>query len=207
MKQTLLIMMAFGTILPLMAQQNEGKSTSKEWRSEHARKNTFNYTQKEVIQVVDQKKIETKQVETVSDEEKERRIQENPVQYDDQLKRARENYQPGKQIESTSVERTPVDLPGFPVYVNTGNQQEDERKYQEEKSAWIQQNPTLYSNANKQVKEETKVIMDLPGYPVYVNTGNKELDDARYNQAKLIWIQNNQELYKQQMTPSTETRP
>jgi hypothetical protein len=40
-------------------------------------------------------------------------------------------------------------------------------------------------------------LVDEPGFPVYVNTGNKEQDDANYKAAKDKWIQEHPERYKQ----------
>jgi hypothetical protein len=64
---------------------------------------------------------------------------------------------------------------------------------------------TLSVNPNKDT--DKKAAVDLPGFPVYVNTGNKELDDNNYRIAKDLWIQNNQELYNSIKTkPTTNSR-
>ncbi|MCS6979748.1 MAG: hypothetical protein N2050_05750 [Flavobacteriales bacterium] len=42
-----------------------------------------------------------------------------------------------------------ADLPGYPTYKHTGNPQEDEKRYQQEKAAWIEKNPELYKKLNE----------------------------------------------------------
>jgi hypothetical protein len=158
-----------------------------------------------------------------------------------------------------NVPETSVNAPGFPVYQNTGNPEQDQLNYakakdawinanpkayaqeideletqstpatgsgesvemvstpingfqpsgnpstyEAEKKEWISANPAAYSNSIEKADNYSKV--DLPGFPVFVNTGNPELDNANYKRAKQEWISNNQELYNSQFTRSTETK-
>lgn len=41
-----------------------------------------------------------------------------------------------------------IDAPGYPTYKNTGNQAEDEKRYQKEKAEWIEKNPEAYKRLN-----------------------------------------------------------
>lgn len=59
------------------------------------------------------------------------------------------------------------------------------------KKETVSQN-SLAGNSNT---HEGAKLEELPGFPVYVNTGNKELDDANYASAKETWIANNRDLY------------
>jgi hypothetical protein len=49
--------------------------------------------------------------------------------------------------------------------------------------------------SNKNESSTTFSKVDLPGFPVYQSTGNKELDDANYATAKENWINANQATY------------
>lgn len=44
-------------------------------------------------------------------------------------------------------------------------------------------------------QQKQNQLSELPGYPAYVNTGNKEVDDANYIKAQNEWTDNNKELY------------
>lgn len=46
-------------------------------------------------------------------------------------------------------------------------------------------------------------ISGLPGFPAYVNTGNKELDNANYKAAKEAWINENRALYDAYLNQSS----
>lgn len=106
-----------------------------------------------------------------------------------------------------------VDLPGFPVMENTGNAELDKQNYLTAKANWIKENQVAYdaymsthSTANiTNGGGSTAVtkVNDLPGFPVYVNTGNAELDKANYSAAKELWISNNQELYNKTVNANT----
>lgn len=90
-----------------------------------------------------------------------------------------------------------VDLYGFPVYVSTGNIEQDNANYQTAKENWIKENQALYNEYLASVSNSsTKAqLSDLPGFPVYINSGNVELDRQNYANAKQLWIENNKELY------------
>ncbi|HEY6162629.1 MAG TPA: hypothetical protein VI112_15475 [Bacteroidia bacterium] len=78
-----------------------------------------------------------------------------------------------------------------------------------EKDAWIKEhlqnnNPGNNKgnvNTDKNKKEETKgtskQLVNEPGFPQYIDTGNKEKDDANYKAAKEKWIQEHPDRYKQ----------
>ncbi|MCS6980926.1 MAG: hypothetical protein N2110_01510 [Flavobacteriales bacterium] len=42
-----------------------------------------------------------------------------------------------------------VDHPTYPTYKHTGRPEEDEKRYQQEKAAWIQNNPEAYRKMNE----------------------------------------------------------
>jgi hypothetical protein len=52
-------------------------------------------------------------------------------------------------------------------------------------------------NIGKNQNQRTEVILDLPGYPKYVTTGNVELDEKNYQAAKAKWMHEHSDLYKQ----------
>jgi len=41
-----------------------------------------------------------------------------------------------------------VDHPTYPTYKNTGNPEEDQKRYQKEKAEWIEKNPREYEKMN-----------------------------------------------------------
>lgn len=41
-----------------------------------------------------------------------------------------------------------------------------------------------------------RTILDLPGYPKYIITDNPELDEKNYQLAKVKWMEENPELYR-----------
>jgi hypothetical protein len=56
------------------------------------------------------------------------------------------------------------------------------------------------------VKEtNTDPTAALPGFPVYQNTGNKEVDDANYSIAKENWINENRAMYDEYMLKTKQT--
>jgi hypothetical protein len=70
-----------------------------------------------------------------------------------------------------------------------------EFKTQEEKDAWLK--------SLQPVKEEgARIGIDDPTFPVYVDTGNPELDYANYINAKEAWILKNPLKYEQISTPT-----
>ncbi len=68
-------------------------------------------------------------------------------------------------------------------------------------SSWILSAQTVnsnqHTNGTSRDTENTRVesTSQLPGFPVFVNTGNPEIDNANYAAAKEKWISENQELY------------
>lgn len=106
-------------------------------------------------------------------------------------RRAENMYGEAQAVQST------VDLPGFPVYINTGNAEQDAEVYARAKATWIAENQELYNAAISGEKVITKAqpsISDLPGFPVMQNTGDADADYARHNLAKEKWYAENQQL-------------
>jgi len=130
----------------------------------------------------------------------------------------------GYSQKSTKPESTPAP---FPKLTSTGNQEADKANYDLAVKAWkeqerqrierVQNDPsqknvsTKPSPAQKQLakeKQEGKIIarptstrevtiLDLPGYPKYVATGNPSLDEKVYQEAKAKWIDENSAIYKE----------
>jgi hypothetical protein len=51
-------------------------------------------------------------------------------------------------------------------------------------------------NSNNQSSVDPKIVatdIELTDYPIYEDTGNKKLDNAGYQAAKLIWVKENHE--------------
>lgn len=74
-----------------------------------------------------------------SDQEKEAWIKANPVVYQKMVTDSEQNYQ-ANGAQSVAITPTKVDLPGFPEYVNTGDQAADEATYAAKKEAWYKAN-------------------------------------------------------------------
>ena len=83
-----------------------------------------------------------------------------------------------------------------------------------EKQAWIKANESAqlkkrndFANAHKSTTPKVSVkndnnlqsgqLVNEPGFPPYINTGDKAKDDANYKSAKDKWIQDNPERYKE----------
>jgi hypothetical protein len=76
------------------------------------------------------------------------------------------------------------------------------------------QSETLKVNSDNSLKEAVKTetaeisrtvaIDGLPGFPVYVNTANPELDGKVYTEAKQAWINNNQEMYNEYLKKNNQ---
>ena len=83
---------------------------------------------------------------------------------------------------------------------------------EKEKTNWIQEHPEVYSqytNGNvivdhsvqtkpvreKAVKIEKVIISNDSSFPTYIETGNKQLDDANYATKKAQWIESNKAKY------------
>ncbi len=106
------------------------------------------------------------------------------------------------QAQNTNVIIEPLNKP---VFVNTGNPEEDAKRYEEAKNQWIQANQREYQqlstgNTNPSgsdmevVAKNAQSIDDLPGFPVRINTGNREQDELNYKVAKEKWYASNKEL-------------
>ena len=55
---------------------------------------------------------------------------------------------------------------------------------------------TIESNSyNKDSRIRETTIIDLPGYPKYVSTGNPSMDEKIYQNAKANWINENSDVY------------
>ena len=83
----------------------------------------------------------------------------------------------------------------FPQYKDTVNQTEDAKRYENAKADWIANHPEEYKNMNKINSSIQITMVDLPGFPVYLNTGNTRTDIENYKIAKDKWIIEHQELY------------
>jgi hypothetical protein len=91
-----------------------------------------------------------------------------------------------------------------PVFIDTGNPEEDAKRYEEAKNQWIQANQREYqqlSTANADAPTDKVAIVkkalsidELPGFPVRTNTGNREQDELNYKLAKEKWYAENKEL-------------
>lgn len=100
---------------------------------------------------------------------------------------------------SVSTENT-----GMPVFIDTGNPEEDAQRYEQAKSQWIQANQREYhqlSTANAGAPTDNEAIVkkalsidELPGFPVRTNSGNREQDELNYKLAKEKWYTENKEL-------------
>lgn len=139
-----------------------------------------------------------------NDQKKEAWIKANPSAYERIL-----SNNANIVVTNTTVVAQPapskVDLPSFPQYVNTGNEDLDKQNYEAAKAEWVKNNPAAYQEAQKQENSNFSKV-ELPGFPVYVNTGDKELDDANYRAAKDQWIEKNRELYNSQFTKTSTTK-
>lgn len=60
-----------------------------------------------------------------------------------------------------------------------------------------------YGKGMKNVREIT--IIDLPGYPKYISTGNPKLDELNYQKEKAKWIDDNPNLYKEYINSHSKT--
>ena len=49
----------------------------------------------------------------------------------------------------------------------------------------------------KQARSKEITIVDYPGYPKYVETGNADLDSRNYQKAKMKWIKENPKAYEE----------
>lgn len=86
----------------------------------------------------------------------------------------------------------------------------------QEKESWVKAHPEEYkrildnaavktstagSTMGTTVSQPSGQLVNAPGFPAYINTGNKQKDDENYIAAKQAWIAANPEEYKK-MTQS-----
>ena len=91
-----------------------------------------------------------------------------------------------------------------PVFVDTGNPEEDAKRYEVAKNQWIQANQREYqklSTGNSEAVTDKESLAKkalsidaLPGFPVRTNTGNREQDELNYKLAKEKWYAENKDL-------------
>ena len=136
-----------------------------------------------------------------TDQEKQDWIEQNPSEYE-RLTKAENAVAPiaTEAVSQGQIEN--IDLPGFPVYINTGNPEEDAATYQKAKELWIEQNRSTYQNHMLETNSSEPTfqgpsISDLPNFPRLIDTGNPELDYELYKVAKIKWYTENQQLVDQ----------
>jgi hypothetical protein len=100
------------------------------------------------------------------------------------------------------------------LYSEQGGQNEvvPEFNSKAEKEAWFSNNNSVTPNQilpngdiiiqNKSNHSRQHVILaDEPTFPVYVRTGNQQVDDQNYDQQKQNWINQNQNKYNSMVLP------
>src|SRR5687767_4549794 len=102
------------------------------------------------------------------------------------IKRKREEVR-----TSSSVSTAIIDLPGFPAYLSTGNKDVDDLNYAHAKENWIKENHELYNAYLYMVEKNLSYKFNLPGYPVYIITGNNDQDYVNYKLALKHWMSSN----------------
>ena len=67
------------------------------------------------------------------------------------------------------------------------------------KNVNVKSSKEVQMNSNSSISKDARIrettIIDLPGYPKYVSTGNPSMDEKNYQIAKADWINANQEIY------------
>lgn len=84
----------------------------------------------------------------------------------------------------------------------------------QEKASWVKAHPEEYkkildnattktngSTMGTTISQPSGQLVNVSGFPAYINTGNKQKDDDNYTQAKQAWIAAHPEEYKK-MTQS-----
>ena len=69
-------------------------------------------------------------------------------------------------------------------------------KSKSNKEVQMNSNPVISKDAR--IRETT--IIDLPGYPKYISTGNTSLDEKNYQNAKADWINSNPAVYNKYLS-------
>ncbi len=62
------------------------------------------------------------------------------------------NRDKGVSVSSMKSETIPVNMEGFPQYINTGNAEEDAENYRVKKQKWIDENPEKYEKMLEELK-------------------------------------------------------
>ena len=65
----------------------------------------------------------------------------------------------------------------------------------------VQMNSNPSNSKDARIRETT--IIDLPGYPKYISTGNPSLDEKNYQNAKADWINANPAAYNKYLSEHT----
>ncbi|MBI4646102.1 MAG: hypothetical protein HY738_05755 [Bacteroidia bacterium] len=80
----------------------------------------------------------------------------------------------------------------YPVYHNTGNPEYDNQLYDKEKKEWISKYPLeveQVTGKTQDVKPGEKRSDGMPEhYPIFIDTGNPDADNALYDKKKQEWI-------------------
>jgi hypothetical protein len=115
------------------------------------------------------------------------------------------NYNKEQQLSTTAEP-----FADFPKYTDTGNPEQDNKKYTAAKQAWIAANPTVYEKMNEQSKptpqnniapitqtQNQDKVDSAPHYPIVPTTGNVAVDEKAHIEAKNNWIKTHPEEYRQ----------
>jgi hypothetical protein len=139
-----------------------------------------------------------------TDQEKEAWINANPAAYERITTQNATTVVPNTTVIAQPAP-SKVDLPGFPQYVNTGNEDLDKQNYEAAKTEWVKNNKEVYNSATTEKKlTPQRSINDLPGFPKMENTGDKEADFTRYQKAKGKWYAENQALVEEFMKQNAQ---
>jgi hypothetical protein len=113
---------------------------------------------------------------------------------------------PGKEVSKDAQIPKHLDLPGYPVFVNTGNMDLDRVRFEEARLQWVAENKALYEaylvtqgeNVEKLSDESTYISIDeLPGFPKLERTGDPDGDVKRYDAEKAKFYEENRALIEQ----------
>lgn len=77
----------------------------------------------------------------------------------------------------------------YPVFVDTGKPETDKAKYDNDKKNWLKSYPkeveALMGKSYYEVVSGESFYMDE--MPVFIDTGNKVLDESKFEKRKLVW--------------------
>jgi hypothetical protein len=71
----------------------------------------------------------------------------------------------------------------------------------------IQPSNQTPAKTNKNTTKREHTIVDLPGYPKYISTGQPEKDEITYQRAKALWIKENQHIYQNYLKEQSKKSP